>query len=106
MEQIKSSDLHRTPGGKNGFYSQLLAVVQCMRQHLTELKGNRKRDTSASGAIHALALLASEDSVRGLPISQHEVDYWQVLFFAWFQSAKRHFPGTLGDEFREKAEAS
>lgn len=104
MEQIKSSDLHRTPGGKNGFYSQLLAVVQCTRQHLAELKGNRKRDTSASGAIHALALLANEVSARGLPISQHEVDYWQEIFSTWFQSAKRHFPGTLGDEFREKAE--
>lgn len=105
MARIETSDLHRTPGGRSGFYRQLQAATQCARQHIAELKGTRKRDMFASGAIHALALLAKEVSRRGLPVTEMEVDYWREIFFVWFDSVKRHFPALLRDEFREKAEA-
>ena len=104
MAKIETSDLHRTPGGKSGFYRQLQAATQCARQHIAELNGSRKRDMFASGAIHALALLAKDVSRRSLPATETEVDYWRETFFVWFNSVKRHFPGPLRDEFREKAE--
>ena len=104
MAKIDTSDLHRTPGGKNGFYLQLQAATQCARQHIAELNGSRKSDMFASGAVHALALLAKEAPSRGLPVTEMEVDYWRETFFVWFNSVKRHFPGQLRDEFREKAE--
>lgn len=104
MAKIETSDLHRTPGGENGFYRQLQAATQCTRQHVAELNGSRKRDMVASGAIHALALLAKEAPKRGLPVTKKEVDYWRETFFVWWNSVKRHFPEPLRDEFREKAE--
>ena len=60
---------------------------------------------SASGAIHALALLAKDTSRRGLPVTEIEVDYWRETFFVWFNAVKRHFPGKSGEEFRKKAES-
>ncbi len=59
----------------------------------------------ASGAIHALALLASDVPKRGLPVTEKEVDYWSETFFGWFNSVKQHFPEPLRAEFQEKAEA-
>src|SRR6056297_803554 len=104
MTKIETSDLHRTPGGKSGFYRQLQAATQCARQHIAELNGSRKKDMFASGAVHALALLAKEVSRRGLPVTEMEVDYWRETFFVWFNSVKRYFPAPLRDDFREKAE--
>jgi hypothetical protein len=105
MAKIDTSDLHRTPGGQGGFFSQLQAAVQCARQHIAELNGSRKKDMGAPGAIHAVALLAQDASRRGLPVTETEVDYWKETFFVWFNSVKRHFPEPLRDEFGEKAEA-
>lgn len=105
MAEIKSSDLHRTPGGKIGFSHQLKLATQCARQHIAELNGSRKRDMSASGAIHALAMLADEATRRSLPVTEKEVDHWHETFFTWFGSVTRYFPEALREEFREKAEA-
>ncbi|MBL8815569.1 MAG: hypothetical protein JNL58_06035 [Planctomyces sp.] len=105
MAKIESSELHRTPGGSNGFRWQLQAATQCARQFIAELNGSRKPDMAASGAIHGLALLAREASRRSLPVSESEVDYWKEVFFKWFESVKRYFPEPLRDEFKKKAEA-
>ncbi len=105
MAKIESSDLHKTPGGKGGYLFQLQTATQCVRQHVAELRGCRTRDMFASGAIHALALLASDVPKRGLPVTEKEVDYWSETFFGWFNSVKQHFPEPLRAEFQEKAEA-
>lgn len=105
MAKTESSDLHRTPGGSIGFRWQLQAATQCARQLIAELTGSRKPDMSAPGAIHGLALIASEASRRSLPVSEREVDYWEEMFFKWFESVKRYFAEPLRDEFRRKAEA-
>lgn len=105
MASIEISDLHRTPGGSNGFRRQLQVATQCTRELIDELNGSRKADMPASGAIHGLALLAKEASRRSLPVSEKEVDYWKEVFFKWFESVKRHFAEPVRDEFRSKAEA-
>jgi hypothetical protein len=105
MAKIECSELHRTSGGRNGFWLQLQAAVQCSRQLIAELDGSRKADMAASGAIHALALLAKEAPKNGLPVSKNEVDYWEELFFKWFQSIKRNFAEPQYAEFRANAEA-
>ncbi|MEW4565199.1 hypothetical protein AB1K70_21930 [Bremerella sp. JC770] len=104
MADIKTSDLHRTPGGKSGFFRQLQLATQCARQQIAELRGSRKLDMSASGAIHALAMLADEATQRSMPVTEMEVDHWQETFFTWFRSVARYFPEALREEFREKAE--
>ena len=105
MAKIESSDLHKTPGGKGGYFRQLQVATQCARQHVAELHGCRTRDVFASGAIHALALLASDMPEVSLPVTKQEIDYWSETFFTWFNAAKQHFPEPLRSEFRAKAEA-
>ncbi len=105
MAKIESSELHRTPAGSIGFRMQLRVATQCARQLIADLVGCRKPDMPASGAIHALALLASEASRRSLPVSEREVDYWKEVFLKWFESVKRYYSDTARDQFLNKAEA-
>ena len=105
MSKIETPELHRTPGGRIGFFFQLKAATQCARQHIAELKGSRKKDMAASGAIHALALLAREAAPHELPVEKPEVEYWRETFFAWLDSVKRQFAESCAEEFRKNAEA-